>query len=208
MVSQAENKKTDVDERPGMFVHVGLLFNAPPGHRAPSCSLSSHPTNSNPLCQQVARNSPPPATHPNYTARKEKHKVALPNGGAQAQYDHIHGLLRPYAHLLHGFVLYDVTLSATGMRGRRRCTAFVMDDIDESAKSRISAAAWPNLSPSACLHRSVLGPAPVCPESLIAGKSADNSQFLKSRDNRPSRDVRDKRSWQQASNPPLARDLR
>ena len=36
-------------EYPEVFRHVGLLFNAPPGHRAPSCSLFSHPMNSNPL---------------------------------------------------------------------------------------------------------------------------------------------------------------
>jgi hypothetical protein len=34
VVFQAENKKTDVDERHKVFVHVGLLFNAPPGDHA------------------------------------------------------------------------------------------------------------------------------------------------------------------------------
>ena len=34
IIPNQKNKKADVDERPKALVHVGLLFNAPPGHRA------------------------------------------------------------------------------------------------------------------------------------------------------------------------------
>ena len=57
--------------------------------------------------------------------------------------------------------IVDMAFPASGAGSGSRSMAFVMDEIDKSVPSRISEAAWPNLSPRSCLHRSVLGPAPL-----------------------------------------------